>query len=359
MRRPRVILGMSGGADSSAAAVLLKAQGYDVTGVTLRTWPDEAGADRRWQERACCKVGVARFVAQKLGFPHYVVNVEEAFRRLVVSDFVEGYEAGETPNPCVRCNERVKFGLLFEIAQRLGGDRLATGHYARLDRPAGGPDVILRGRDSDKDQSYFLYRLRPDILSRLIFPLGDRTKSEVWPLIEELGLPVEEMKESQEICFVTSGDYREFLNTEAPEAARAGEFVSVGGAVLGTHRGVTHYTVGQRRGLGISSSSRLYVVGIEAAQNKVVLGEACDLLRSEVVASDLNLFFPYPAGPLSVLATPRYRARPVPATLYPQADGTLRVRFGSPQRSLTPGQSLVFYFGDTLSGGGLIRSIGD
>jgi tRNA-specific 2-thiouridylase len=350
-----VVVGMSGGVDSCATAMILKEEGYRVIGVTLKVWKDEENPDKRWQDRSCCKIGVARYVAQRLGIEHRVIDVQPEFRQSVIEDFIDGYLNGETPNPCVRCNEHIKFGRLYEIAMELGADFLATGHYVRLEKNEMGRHLLRRAADERKDQSYFLYRLRPEILPRLIFPLGSMQKSDVWRRVESLDLPADEMKESQEICFVTQQDYRQFLSLEAPEATRPGRIVTSQGEVLGEHQGVAFYTVGQRRGLGISAPERLYVVELRPDENTVVVGAESELLCEELVANDLNLFMEGPLKqPMDVEVKIRYRHASVPARIEPMDDLTVRVKLQSPQRAVTLGQSVVFYRGDELIGGGII-----
>jgi tRNA-specific 2-thiouridylase len=352
-----VVVGMSGGVDSCATAMILKEQGYRVIGVTLKVWKEEENADKRWQDRSCCKVGVARYVAQRLGIEHHVVDVQPEFRRAVIDEFVEGYLGGRTPNPCVRCNERIKFGRLFEITKGLGADYLATGHYVRIEKiEETGRYVLKRAVDDRKDQSYFLYRLRPEILPHVIFPLGSLHKSEVWRRVESLDLPPDEMHESQEICFVTQQDYRQFLTIQAPQAARPGPIITTQGEVVGKHPGVAFYTIGQRRGLGLSARERLYVVDIRPNENTVVVGEETDLFFDEMLAGDLNLFVEGPLRrALDVDVKIRYRNPCAPARIEPLGEETVRVRLRTPQRAVTPGQSVVFYRGDELLGGGIIQ----
>lgn len=363
MGKPTVVVGMSGGVDSCATAMILKEQGCSVIGVTLKVWKEGDHRDDRWQDRSCCKVGVARYAAQRLGIQHHVIDVQPDFQRAVIDDFVLGYLDGETPNPCVRCNERIKFGRLFEIARELGGDFLATGHYVRLGKHEGTGRYALKcAVDERKDQSYFLYRLKPEVLPRLIFPLGSLKKQDVWARIESLDLPPDEMQESQEICFVTQGDYREFLAREAPQAARPGDFVTTTGEVLGKHRGVAFYTVGQRRGLGITSpknGERLYVLGVDAKSDRVVVGPEEELYSRELTATDLNYFVPIPAGePTEIQAKIRYRSPMTLAILEPMDNKGARVTFREPRRAATPGQSVVFYQDDLLLGGGIIDKVG-
>ena len=358
MTRPRVILGMSGGVDSSVAAALLVDQGYDVHGVTLQVWEQEdesAAVSKRWQERSCCKVGIARHVAKRLKIPYEIIDTRHTFRTGVIDDFLTGYLAGTTPNPCVRCNERVKLQSLIALAQERGADYVATGHYARIDRD-GRRCSLLRAEDTRKDQSYFLYRLKPAWLSRLLFPVGGMQKPDVWARAESLDLPPDEMKESQEICFVTQGDYRTFIETETPEAKRPGRFVDTDGHELGRHDGIAFYTPGQRRGLGVTAGQRLYVQRVEPATNTVVLGTDESLLQSECTIADLNLFDEsLRTGPREADVKVRYATPASPATLTPASNGTCAVRFSIPQRALSPGQSAVFYDGDRVLGGGIIQ----
>lgn len=356
MTRPTVLLGMSGGVDSAVAAMLLVEQGYAVRGVTLQVWEPEdptAAVSKRWQERGCCKIGLARHVAKRLGIPHEVVEARETFRTAVIEDFLTGYQAGLTPNPCVRCNERVKIRTLVRLAEARGLDAVATGHYARLDDE---PPALLRAADARKDQTYFLYRLPAAWLTRLRFPVGAMKKAEVWERAEALGLPADELKESQEICFVSQGDYRTFIEREAPQAKRPGPFVDRGGRVLGRHEGIAFYTPGQRRGLGVAVGERLYVQRVIAETGTVVLGPDRDLYRSDCLIADLNLFDPILArGPVRVQVKVRYATPATPATVAPAGDGTLRIRFDEPQRALSPGQSAVLYEGDRVLGGGIIQ----
>lgn len=358
MTQPSIILGMSGGVDSSVAALLLTQQGYRVHGVTLQVWEHEdetVAASQRWQERGCCKVGLARYVAQHLKISHEVIDTRRLFQEGVIDDFVDGYLHGTTPNPCIRCNERVKLKTLYELALSRGIDYVATGHYARI-VSGDGADGLARAADTKKDQSYFLYRLPAEWLPRLRFPLGEMHKSEVWPLAESLGLPTDELKESQEICFVSHGDYRSFLKTEAPEAQRPGPFVDDSGTLLGDHDGVAFYTPGQRRGLGVATGRRLYVQRVEPMTNTVVLGGEEALLRSECQVADLNLFDrSLSTQPVEAEVKVRYATPATRATLTPQPNGALFVRFHAPQRALSPGQSAVFYRADHVLGGGIIQ----
>ncbi len=344
--------------DSSVAAALLVRQGYDVHGVTLQVWEHEdatVAVSKRWEERGCCKVGIARYVAQTLKIPHEVVDTRETFRAGVIDDFIAGYLDGTTPNPCVRCNERVKLRSLVELADKRGIDFVATGHYVRIGESERTP-TLQRAADPKKDQSYFLYRLRQSWLTRILFPVGGMQKTEVWMEAETLGLPTDELKESQEICFVSHGDYRTFIEKEAPAAKKPGAFVDDEGRYLGDHEGIAFYTPGQRRGLGIATGSRLYVQQVHTATNIVVLGTEESLRRGQCDVADLNLFdSSLLSGSSEADVKVRYATPATPATIKPRSDGTLRILFQEPQRALSPGQSAVFYRNDRVLGGGIIQ----
>ena len=358
MYKPTVLLGMSGGVDSSVAALLLTEQGYDVKGVTLQVWEPEdehAAVSKKWEERGCCKVGLARHVAQRLGIPHEVVDTRETFRTNVMDDFIAGYLSGTTPNPCVRCNERVKFGQLYQLAQDRGIDFVATGHYARV-MPVDDGVGLFRGEDGKKEQSYFLYRLPAAWLPHILFPVGHLQKPEVWKRAEELDLPADEMKESQEIYFVTQGDYRTFLTEEAPQALRPGPFLDPEGRKIGEHRGIAFYTPGQRKGLGIALGERLYVKEVNPETNAVVLGRAEDLSRQTCTVHDLNwLTGALPETMEQVDIKYRYASPAVSGRVQQHTAGTLSIEFAEPQQALSPGQSLVLYQGNRVLGGGIIQ----
>ena len=360
MAHPTVLLGMSGGVDSSVAAALLVRQGYDVHGVTLQVWEHEdetVVVSKRWEERGCCKVGIARYVAQTLKIPHEVVDTREIFRAGVIDDFVAGYLEGTTPNPCIRCNERVKLRRLIELADARGINFVATGHYVRIGESEG-LSTLQRAADPRKDQSYFLYRLRRSWLTRLLFPVGSMQKTDVWKEAEVLGLPIDELRESQEICFVSHGDYRTFIEKEAPAAKKPGAFVDDEGHYLGEHEGIAFYTPGQRRGLGIAAGRRLYVQQVQPATNTVVLGAEESLRRSQCDVADLNLFDPSLLTRSTELHIKvRYATPATPATVKSLSEGTLRIFFHEPQRALSPGQSAVFYRNDHVLGGGIIQSL--
>ena len=354
---------MSGGVDSIASASLLVEAGFDVIGVTLELWQPPAAADEppstKWLQRSCCKVGLARYVADQLRIPHLVRRATEQFYTTVVEPFIDDYQRGRTPNPCVRCNALVKFEALLAVADEVGARYVATGHYARIDEDAAGGRYRLRkGLDPDKDQSYFLYRLTQAHLRRLLFPLGAWKKSAVWERVARFDLPPDEIAESQEVCFVTQGDYRTFLTKMAPQCEQPGEIVDEEGAVVGAHHGAAFYTIGQRRGIGAQGAERRYVIALEPADRRVVIGPETALYQSAVVVSDFHwIGRPPQTEPVRGTAKVRYRASEAAATVTGQPDGTALVRFDAPQRALAPGQSLVVYEGDLVLGGGVIHAV--
>ena len=359
MARPKVLLGMSGGVDSCVAALLLTEQGYDVEGITLQVWEheDETTTSKKWQERGCCKIGIARHVAKLLNIPYRVVDTRDHFQKAVVDDFVSGYLAGTTPNPCVRCNERVKFGRLYGLAQSSGADFVATGHYAQI-RKTGQAFGLYQGVDVRKDQSYFLYRISRSWLPHILFPVGELEKADVWKRAVDLDLPVDELKESQEICFVTQGDYREFLKIEAPAAQQPGPFVDANGRRIGEHRGIAFYTPGQRKGLGVATGERMYVKEVRPETNAVVLGKSDDLWQTACRVSDLNWFEDCVDEPQKVSVKYRYGSSPVMANLHPESADGVKIEFANPQHAISPGQSAVFYREQQVLGGGIIQRAG-
>lgn len=359
MAKQRVIVGMSGGVDSSVTAGVLLQQGYDVVGVTLNLWPELDGVDENSREDACCALGAvedARRVCDRLGIPYYVVNFREVFEEMVIKDFVSEYERGRTPNPCVRCNQYIKFDALLARAPLFGADYVATGHYARIEQDAASGRWLLRkSADLSKDQSYVLYVMTQDRLARALFPLGGMSKSDTRRLAEEWDLPVAGKPESQDICFVPYKRYSEFLERHAPHTIAAGPIVDRAGAVVGTHQGIAFHTIGQRRGLGLAYKEPRFVTEIRAESNTVVVGTLDDLMRPDCTLEEMNwVKIAEPREPIVTHARIRYRASLVPATVWAEPGGRARVRFDEPQRAVTPGQAVVFYDGDYVVGGGTI-----
>ncbi|MBZ0252502.1 MAG: tRNA 2-thiouridine(34) synthase MnmA [Candidatus Methylomirabilis sp.] len=351
MSKGRVCVAMSGGVDSSVAALVLRDAGYEVVGLTMQLY--DRGAERAWGR--CCApedVADAREVAAELGIAHYVVNYEDRFRERVVDYFVGEYAAGRTPIPCIPCNHRLKFADLLERALALGADFLATGHYARLEL-TGGRARLLRARDPRKDQSYFLFGVPPEALARARFPLGEMEKAETREIARRAGLPTAEKRDSQEVCFVPADGAGAFVE-RALGGARAGEIVGVDGAPLGDHAGVFHYTVGQRRGLGVPSSDRLYVLELDGERNRVVVGGREGLRRAGLEA-DEALWIDRPEGAAAFEATVkiRYNAPDVPCVVRPD-EGGFSLRFGEPQEAVAPGQAAVLYRDEAVLGGGFI-----
>jgi tRNA-uridine 2-sulfurtransferase len=361
--KERLIVGMSGGVDSSVAAALLVEQGFDVVGVTLRVWPwrePEAGTQRFG---SCCSpeaVDDARAVARQLGIPYYLLNSEREFDQAVIAPFVSEYAAGRTPVPCVACNRQVKFGSLLARARAWDAAAVATGHYARITRDAGsGRFLLWRGRDARKDQSDFLWPLTQDQLEAARFPVGGLTKDEVRARARALGLATAATPESQEICFIPDHDYRGFLRQRIPDAFRSGPIMDGQGRQLGRHGGLADFTVGQRRGLGLSAGRSLYVTALDPERNAVIVGPAEALEADRLWAEQVNLIsVAVLDAPLAVEAKIRHSQAPVAATLYPPRPAAGRhlaeVRFARSQRAVTPGQSVVFYQGDLVVGGGVI-----
>ncbi len=375
MCRGRVVVGMSGGVDSSVAAALLHEQGYDVIGVTMRLWTEERPDELKGHQQ-CCSVedtDDARRVAGQIGIRHYVMNFERQFQEKVVDQFVSDYAAGRTPNPCVRCNEHIKYRALLDRLPAFDADYVATGHYARVEargerREARVGDkgqgtgaessikrfALLRGVDASKDQSYVLYMLQQEQLSRLLLPLGGMTKAEVRAHARRLGLDVADKPDSVEICFVPGNDYRAFVQERV--AMAPGSMVDGEGRVVGEHRGIAAYTVGQRKGLGIAAGEPRFVTGIDAGTNIVTIGPEEDLFCDTVDVGEVRWTAgqaPPDGSPLEAKA--RYKADPAPARLVSSDGGAAAVRFDRRQRALTPGQAIAFYDGDEVLGGGTIE----
>tara|TARA_B100001123_G_scaffold260330_1_gene290088 strand:- start:2253 stop:3356 length:1104 start_codon:yes stop_codon:yes gene_type:complete len=356
MSKKRVIVAMSGGVDSSVAALLLKNQGYEVIGVTMRLWSVERD-DVPPDSKRCCSVEDvedARRVCQTIGAPHYFMNFEREFQEHVVDYFVRSYDQGRTPHPCLACNDKIKFDFLLRRALFLDADYIATGHYARVAHN-GHRYQLLKGIDQTKDQSYVLFTLSQTELEKLLLPVGEYQKSDIRKLALDAGLPVANKPDSQEICFIPSGDYKQFIGERL--TAKPGEIVDIEGNVVGTHPGIQFFTVGQRRGLGLKTNMNHanYVVEIDSESNQVTIGSEENLMQSTLWASSVNFTIGSPIqNSMEIEAKIRYKATESPATISPDGDW-FRIDFHKPQRAITPGQPVVFYDKDELIGGGIIE----
>jgi tRNA-specific 2-thiouridylase len=359
MKPKRVVVAMSGGVDSSIAAAFLKEKGYDVVGVTMNLFSLPQDYCQSEKLKSCCgwkATEDAHQVAITLGISHYVVDFRKHFEKSVITDFCEEYAKGRTPNPCIRCNQHIKFDVLLKKMKALQADYLATGHHARIEYDEQNTRYILKkGKDREKDQSYFLYPLTQKQLSRTLMPVGDLTKDDVRKKAQAFGLPVAERPESQEICFVPDNDYAGFLQSRIPEAFHPGPVVDSENRTLAQHKGILHYTVGQRRGMGISAPHPLYVLSILGDKNTIVVGPEKELYGKTLLASELNMIsLEKITKPLKIKARIRYKHREAEALVIPMGSDKARVEFERSQRAITPGQSVVFYDGDTVVGGGII-----
>ncbi len=377
MMRKQALVGMSGGVDSSVAAYLVREAGYDVTGATMRLYDNETIGIT---DKTCCSLSSiedACAVADKLGIAYVVYDMRQDFRCDVIDRFVAAYERGSTPNPCVACNKYLKFDKLYELGAKdlladTDGDEnsgegtgatadgpplsVATGHYAIIEKSPSGRFMLRKGIDSGKDQSYFLYPLTQEQLSRTLMPLGALTKPEVREIAESQGLVTARKSESQDICFVPGGDYSAFIRGYTGRDYPPGDFVGTDGHVMGTHKGIINYTIGQRKGLGLALKKPAYVLDIDTAGNRVILGDNEELFTRELTAEDFNwVSVPVPSGSIRASARIRYRHREAPAEIVPLSADTVRIIFDEPQRAITRGQSVVVYDGDYVLGGGIIK----
>lgn len=344
---------MSGGVDSSVAGALLVEQGYDVVGLMLRLWAEPGGKANR-----CCTpdaIADARRVADALNIPFYVRDYKDTFKSTVVDFFVDGYASGVTPNPCIVCNRDIRFDRLLNEALSLGGDFLATGHYARVHHAEDGSYQLLKGIDPAKDQSYMLYTMTQERLARVLLPVGEYHKDKIRQIAKDKNLPVFDRPDSQDLCFLGAGDYRTFLARHAPEVVQSGPILNSAGEQLGEHHGLAFYTIGQRKGLGLSAPEPLFVIGKDVPANRLIVGSRAELGQAALIAANVSFIGRPPATEIRVEAKIRYKARPAAATLSPLPDGRLRLEFDEPLRDITPGQAVVFYQADQTLGGGTIE----
>ena len=356
--KPKVVVGMSGGVDSSVAAALLKKKGYEVIGVTFKTWSkEECGSSFG---RACCSLEAvtrSRSVCDRLGVPYYVFDLSLEFKRDVIDYFCSQYLKGLTPNPCVICNEKIKFGYLLQKAKAFGAEAVATGHYARIANPAGGARWLLKeGKDKKKDQSYFLFSLSQEQLKRSIFPLGEITKERTRKIARSLRLETFNTASSQDVCFIQDLEYTEYIKRKTGVEIKAGDIVDKVGKVVGKHKGFPYYTIGQRRGLGVAHSEPLYVTAIDVPKNRIVIGTKKDVMRKSLSAEGLNwVSIGSIDKPVRIFAKIRYGAKKAKALVTKTGEDSVRVDFDEPQEAPTPGQAIVFYDRDVVVGGGWIK----
>ena len=356
--KEKVVIGMSGGVDSSVAAFLLKEKGYEVIGITMQIWqPDKEFEEK---EGGCCSLSAvddARRVADKLDIPFYVLNFRDIFKTKVIDYFVEEYMVGRTPNPCIACNKYIKFDELLNRAKKLGADYVATGHYAKI-QYEGSRFLLKKAEDDRKDQTYALYNLTQSQLARTLMPCGDYNKETIREIAKDIGLRVHNKKDSEEICFIPDNNHGEYITQALPNKVKPGNFVDKNGKVLGKHKGIVYYTIGQRKGLGLALGTPVFVTDIIPWKNEVVIGNEADIFKTHLVAKDINFIaFDSLEEELNVTAKIRYSAKPDEATIYPLKEGKVKVVFREKQRAITKGQSVVFYQGDIVVGGGIIDEI--
>lgn len=355
-KKKRVLLGMSGGVDSSVSALLLKQEGYEVIGATMRLWEDGENL-----EGSCCSFSAiqdAKKICDKIGIPHYALDCREEFKKRVVKDFISCYQCAKTPNPCIECNRYLKFDAFYEKALELGCDYISTGHYAKVEYSEKYNQYVLRKSEADKkDQTYFLYNIKKEVLPKLIFPLQHfKDKSDIRKIAEENGLEVANKPDSQEVCFIPDNNYVRFLEKNLEKPQKQGDIVLQDGTVLGKHQGIIYYTVGQRKGLGVAYKEPLYVLKLDIKKNQVIVGTEKELYSDILYANKLNFLLDVDLSkPIEVMAKIRYRAQQAKATIYPEKQARIKVEFEESQRAITPGQSIVFYIdNDIVLGGGKI-----
>jgi tRNA-specific 2-thiouridylase len=355
--RKRVVVAMSGGVDSSVAAALLVEQGYEVIGMMMRLWSEETVAGRQFNR--CCtpdQMADARRIADKLGIPFYVLDTQDVFRGKIVEFFIEGHRNGVTPMPCMECNRHIRFDWLLNNALALDADYLATGHYARIEPRTAGRFALLKGVDDAKDQSYVLSVMGQAQLSKVLFPVGGYPKPQVREIAARFGLPTASKGDSQDLCFLGDGDYRRFLRVHAPEIMTAGPIVRRDGSVIGEHGGLANYTIGQRKGLGVTAAEPLYVIGLNPYRNALIVGTAEELGGRDLTASRVNwVAGAAPTAPFHAAVKIRYKAQPAPALITPLGDDRFHAQFDAPLRDITPGQGAVIYDGDEVLAGGVIE----